>query len=156
MIRIHAVAGNPRVTVVFSLPPDRVGGAGVSVVGDFNGWDPRPHPLRLSPDGSELIAQVTLRAGARYAFRYRTERGDWFNDDRAHGSENNGMGTENSILDLSDWTPPQEAAQHPAVPGPAPGRDPLPPAETAEAWARRRSSAGTVGQSLRARVRGGK
>ena len=40
----------------------------VSLVGDFNGWNPQAHPLQPTPDGAWL-AQVELRHGHhRYAF----------------------------------------------------------------------------------------
>jgi 1,4-alpha-glucan branching enzyme len=40
----------------------------VSLVGDFNHWDPRAHPMQHMPDGSWLL-QVELRHGHhRYAF----------------------------------------------------------------------------------------
>ena len=103
MIRTSAVEGSTRVEVIFTLPGDRVGDTAVSLVGDFNGWDPRPHPLRVCEDGTDLVARVTLKAGERYAFRYLTRDGHWFNDDGAHGYQRNGMGTENSILDLTDF-----------------------------------------------------
>ena len=32
---------------------------------------------------------------------YRTESGEWFNDEAAHAYESNGMGGDNSIVDLS-------------------------------------------------------
>jgi 1,4-alpha-glucan branching enzyme len=40
----------------------------VSLVGDFNQWDPQAHPMRHMPDGSWLL-QVDLKHGHhRYAF----------------------------------------------------------------------------------------
>lgn len=40
----------------------------VSLVGDFNNWDPTAHPMKRMPDGAWMI-QVELRHGHhRYAF----------------------------------------------------------------------------------------
>jgi hypothetical protein len=137
VIRVSSIEGSTNVHVVFTVARERVGDAGVSVVGDFNGWDPRPHPLHPCADGTELVTRITLKAGERYAFRYLTGDGLWFNDDAAHGDENNGIGAQNSILDLNVFSagapghrensepepePEQRDAEQPAddTPTPAP------------------------------------
>jgi 1,4-alpha-glucan branching enzyme len=71
------------VRVTFALPADEPSGA-VSVVGDFNGWDPFAHPLRRRTNGTRSAA-VTVPAGTRLRFRYLAEGGMWFNDDNAPG-----------------------------------------------------------------------
>jgi 1,4-alpha-glucan branching enzyme len=49
----------------------------VSVVGDFNGWDGRVHPMRLLiPSGVWEIFVPGLGAGSRYKFEIVTRRGD--------------------------------------------------------------------------------
>lgn len=49
----------------------------VSVVGDFNGWDGRRHPMRLHPGaGLWEIFLPGVAAGARYKFEIRTGTGD--------------------------------------------------------------------------------
>jgi 1,4-alpha-glucan branching enzyme len=67
------------VRVTFALPGDRPGGA-VSVVGDFNNWDPFAHPLRRRTNGTRSAA-VTVRTGSTLRFRYLAEGGMWFDDD---------------------------------------------------------------------------
>jgi hypothetical protein len=54
----------------------------VSVVGDFNDWDPFAHPLRRRANGTRSAA-VTVAAGARLRFRFLAEGGIWFNDETA-------------------------------------------------------------------------
>ena len=76
------------VRVTFALPADRPSGA-VSVVGDFNDWDPFAHPLRRRTNGTRSAA-VTVRAGRTLRFRYLAEGGMWFDDETvatpdAHG-----------------------------------------------------------------------
>lgn len=52
----------------------------VSVVGDFNDWDPFAHPLRRRANRTRS-ASVTVPAGSTLRFRYLAEGGQWFNDD---------------------------------------------------------------------------
>jgi 1,4-alpha-glucan branching enzyme len=74
----HAGPGG-EVRVTFALPADDPAGA-VSVVGDFNGWDPFAHPLRRRSNGTRS-AVVRLPAGSRSRFRYLADGGRWFDDE---------------------------------------------------------------------------
>jgi hypothetical protein len=67
------------VRVTFALPIDDPGGA-VSVVGNFNGWNPYTHPLRRRANRTRSAA-VTVRAGSTLHFRYLGEGGVWFDDE---------------------------------------------------------------------------
>ncbi len=67
------------VRVTFVLPADQPAGA-VSVVGDFNGWDPFAHPLRRRANGTRSAA-VTVPAGTALHFRYLADGGVWFDDE---------------------------------------------------------------------------
>jgi 1,4-alpha-glucan branching enzyme len=69
------------VRVTFALPVDEPRGA-VSVVGDFNDWNPFAHPLRKRTNGTRSAA-VTVPAGTTLRFRYLAEGGRWFNDETA-------------------------------------------------------------------------
>jgi len=69
------------VRVTFELPGAEPAGA-VSVVGDFNGWDPYAHPLRKRGNGARR-AVVSVPAGATLHFRYLAEGGVWFDDETA-------------------------------------------------------------------------
>lgn len=75
----------------------------LSVVGDFNGWDPLRSPFTRR-DGFWL-ASVLLQPGRRYAFRYLAAGGVWLNDDGADAYESNEFGSSNSILDLRSVQP---------------------------------------------------
>ena len=96
MIKQSPVKGKDQVKVSFILPSDAVTGR-VSVVGDFNGWDPTAHPLRARSNGTRSVA-VTLPAQRRFAFRYLDATGRWLDDDTAHGYEENGVGGVNSVV----------------------------------------------------------
>jgi 1,4-alpha-glucan branching enzyme len=73
------------VRVTFALPTDIPGGA-VSVVGNFNDWDPFTHPLRRRANGTRS-ASVTVPAGSKLRFRYLAEDGTWFDDDTVSARE---------------------------------------------------------------------
>ena len=72
---------NGSVRVTFALPADEPCGA-VSVVGDFNDWNPFAHPLRRRTNGTRSAA-VTVPAGSSLRFRYLGEGGLWFDDETA-------------------------------------------------------------------------
>jgi 1,4-alpha-glucan branching enzyme len=69
------------VRVTFALAADEPPGA-VSVVGDFNNWNPFAHPLRRRAKGTRS-ATVAVPAGTMLRFRYLAEGGVWFNDETA-------------------------------------------------------------------------
>ena len=85
-----------QVKVTFAIPREAAP-ARISVVGDFNGWDPLAHPLRPRSNGTRSVS-VTLPVGRRFAFRYLGEGGRWLDDETAHGFEPNGVGGVNGVV----------------------------------------------------------
>jgi hypothetical protein len=83
-------------TVTFILPAD-VGP--VSVVGDFNGWDPLAHPLRKRSNGTRSVT-VDLEPGA-HPFRYLGETTGFFDEADADSTEPNGFGDTHSVLSVN-------------------------------------------------------
>ena len=84
---IERINNQTTTDVTFALTPgDQIPGSSVSVVGDFNDWDPGASPLTLRPDGSHAVT-VRLPAGERIWFRYLTDAGQWFDDDDADGED---------------------------------------------------------------------
>ena len=79
MIRKTRSGRSGDVRVTFVLPADEPAGP-VSVVGDFNGWDPLAHPLQRRANGTRSAA-VTVRTGTTLHFRYLAAGGVWFDDD---------------------------------------------------------------------------
>lgn len=67
------------VRVTFVLPADEPAGA-VSVVGDFNDWNPFANPLRRRANGTRT-AVVRLPVGSNCHFRYLADGGLWFDDE---------------------------------------------------------------------------
>jgi 1,4-alpha-glucan branching enzyme len=70
----------------------------VSLVGDFNHWDPKAHPMHLRPDGAWLL-KVELRHGHhRYAFLVD---GNLTLDPQAQGITRNDQGQGVSLMPVS-------------------------------------------------------
>jgi 1,4-alpha-glucan branching enzyme len=78
--------GNVRVT--FTLPAAEPAAA-VSVVGDFNDWDPYAHPLRRRANQTRSVS-VTVPTGSTLRFRYLAEGGHWFDDDTLSPADGEG------------------------------------------------------------------
>ena len=98
MIRCEPRKGDGQVKVTFAVPADETDER-MSVVGDFNDWDPVATPLARR--GETLRASVVLDAGRRYAFRYLADGGRWFNDDEADDYQGNCFGGSDSVVDLT-------------------------------------------------------
>jgi hypothetical protein len=99
MIRCEQTKRGDQVKVMFTVPSDRATGA-IAVVGDFNQWNPGANPMKRK--GDLYTASLMLSVGRRYAFRYLTDGGEWFNDETAHDIEPNDFGGENSVINLTD------------------------------------------------------
>jgi 1,4-alpha-glucan branching enzyme len=97
VIRWEIDESGKRATLTFTLAADGFAGD-VAVVGDFNDWQPGATVLRR--EGDVLTASVTVEPGTRYAFRYRTADGRWFNDEAADDYEGNEFGGSNSVADI--------------------------------------------------------
>ncbi len=97
MIRCEPARGGDQVKVTFAIPADGTDER-VSVVGDFNDWDPVATPLARRAE--TLRASILLDADRRYAFRYLAEGGRWFNDDEADDYQENDFGGSDSVVDL--------------------------------------------------------
>jgi 1,4-alpha-glucan branching enzyme len=88
VIKVSRPVRGGSVRVTFALPASEPAGA-VSVVGDFNGWDPFAHPLRKRSNGTRS-AVVTVPPGSTLHFRYLAEGGVWFDDESAHIANSQG------------------------------------------------------------------
>lgn len=83
-------------TVTFSL--DTV--CPVSVVGDFNAWDPLANPLAPRVGGLRW-ATVTVPTGTELRFRYLADGGQFFDDADADALEPNGFGATHGVVRTS-------------------------------------------------------
>lgn len=73
--------------VTFRVPLDEPPGL-VSVVGDFNGWEPGRHVLDPRRNGTRSVT-VTLPPG-EHRFRYLASDGVWFDDETADRIDEHG------------------------------------------------------------------
>jgi hypothetical protein len=79
MVKTSKPRRDGMVRVTFALPAEEPAAA-VSVVGDFNDWDPFVHPLRIRSNRTRS-ASVTVPSGSTLRFRYLADGGHWFDDD---------------------------------------------------------------------------
>ncbi|MFD3548783.1 isoamylase early set domain-containing protein [Streptomyces sp. NPDC058655] len=70
-----------RTEITFVLPADAPPGP-VSVVGDFNDWEPGRHTLVPREDGRRAVT-VALPSATEHSFRYLAAGDYWFNDESA-------------------------------------------------------------------------
>lgn len=72
----------------------------VSLVGDFNNWQPMANPMKALKSGAFSLVLDLPTDCTQYQFRYLMDGGRWENDAEADGFLSNGMGGENSIVRL--------------------------------------------------------
>ena len=96
------VAGGDRVrggvrAVRFAVAPAATGPARrVSLVGDFNGWDPSATPMRQGPDG-RWTASIPLGLGS-YAYAFVVDDTLWIADPNAPRAPRSEFGAAGSVL----------------------------------------------------------
>ena len=67
----------------------------VSLVGDFNEWDPKVHPMKQEADG--IWKKIIMLQPGRYEYRFMVD-GEWWNDPGNHNVCPNCFGTMNNVL----------------------------------------------------------
>ena len=96
--------GNDVVIATFRLPHD-VAARSVCVVGEFNDWSQSASPM--DRDDEWFVAQIPLRTGRAYRFRYLLDGERWENDWAADAYVPNEFGGDDSVIDLTNGaTPP--------------------------------------------------
>ncbi len=83
--------GTTRIT--FTVDDERP----VSVVGDFNDWDPYSHPLVRRSNGTRSVA-LTVPTGSTMCFRYLADGGEFYDDPHADLIEANGYGGSHCVV----------------------------------------------------------
>ena len=76
------------------------GAARVSLVGDFNGWDPDATPLRLASDGRTWVAMLPMREG-RHTYAFVID-GEVVADPSAPRAADDDFGTPSSLMLVSN------------------------------------------------------
>jgi 1,4-alpha-glucan branching enzyme len=91
--------GNGRVRAIFRLE-HVVGIRRISVVGEFNDWSPEATVMEQRDDC--FVAEVRLRPGRSYRFRYLLDDSRWENDWAADSYTPNEFGGDDSVIDLTN------------------------------------------------------
>jgi 1,4-alpha-glucan branching enzyme len=102
-----------KVRVTFSVPA-HLWADSIHLVGDFNGWDKRATPLRLTEAGWKI--SIELEAGKSYQYRYLIDGREWHNDWQADAYATNQFGGDNSVVIAPFFAEPQERRAPPATP----------------------------------------
>jgi 1,4-alpha-glucan branching enzyme len=87
------------VRVTFQLP-STVWAESVTLVGDFNDWNPRSNPMSRGRNDETWHATLALRRGQEYQFRYLVNGSQWCNDFDADRYVPNPFGGDNSVVVL--------------------------------------------------------
>ena len=88
MIKKKAARTSETVSVTFAVPDE---GTAVSVVADFNDWDPYTHPLKRRSNGTRSVT-VPLPRGAQARLRHLAS------DDTDGAAESNVYGGTHTVL----------------------------------------------------------
>ncbi|MBA3891021.1 MAG: isoamylase early set domain-containing protein [Gemmatimonadaceae bacterium] len=75
----------------------------VTVVGNFNGWNPSAHPMQRTPTGGTWTVTVPLEAG-RHEYSFVVNGSHWMPDPSAPLAAEDGFGAANSVLLVSGST----------------------------------------------------
>ena len=95
MLKKKFLKTKPTCEVTFELP-DQIAAKNVSVVGDFNDWDPGANPLKKRKGVWQ--ATLKLEQGREFQYRYFVNGGEWYNDFEADNYVPNNIDGENSVV----------------------------------------------------------
>lgn len=87
----HVKSRKRRVSFSLAAPRARA----VSLVGDFNAWDPEKHPMKKSPDG--VWEKSVILAPGTYEYKFFQD-GQWLVDPLNDRQCPNRFGTRNSVV----------------------------------------------------------
>lgn len=77
---------------------DSPGATSVSLVGGFNNWDSKIHPMKMNKDG--IWEKVVILPPGRYEYRFFVD-GQWRNDPKNDQVCANSYGSQNNIITVS-------------------------------------------------------
>ncbi|MDH3283955.1 MAG: isoamylase early set domain-containing protein [Acidobacteriota bacterium] len=99
MLKKKPVRGSDKISVTFETRSHTDAGR-ISLVGEFNDWNPLRHPMRKRKDGA-WSATVRLDSGQRYQYRFLVDETEWATDVEADAVVVNPYGEENSVVALA-------------------------------------------------------
>jgi 1,4-alpha-glucan branching enzyme len=80
-----------RIKMIFSEAKAKT----VSLVGDFNEWNPNRHPMKMREEGT--WEKIIVLPPGKYEYKYLVD-GTWENDPLNHHTCYNSFGTLNNVL----------------------------------------------------------
>lgn len=101
MIKKQYSTNSESCKVTFSIDHGTANAAKVvSLVGDFNDWDPNADPMKRAKSG-DFSKTIKLDCGKRYEFRYLIDDSNWENDAKADDYTPGPYGSDNSVVDVA-------------------------------------------------------
>jgi len=77
---------------------ESAGAREVFLMGDFNSWNPKAHPMKN--DGGGIWNKTVMIPLGKYEYKFLID-GEWKEDPKNEQTSSNGFGTFNSVLNLS-------------------------------------------------------
>ena len=71
----------------------------VVLMGDFNNWNPKTHPMKN--DGNGIWSKTVVLSPGKYEYKFFVD-GKWKKDPQNDHACSNCFGTQNSLLDLEE------------------------------------------------------
>lgn len=100
MIKKEYLKSKPECKLTFKVPKGLANGAQkVNLVGDFNKWSEKKHPMKALKNG-DFSLSVTLPKDAEYQFRYLMDGATWKNDDQADKYVPNNIDGDNFVVSI--------------------------------------------------------
>lgn len=87
------------VRVTFELPAE-VAQDSVAIVGDFNEWDPKKHPMKFDKKAGVWTKSISFKPGNKHEFRYFVDGSTWRNDETVDKYVSNPYFCENGVLEV--------------------------------------------------------
>ena len=97
MVVAKGVGSDSEVISVLFRFPTAIWAESVNLVGDFNNWNRRAHPLFPSKDS--WYVSLDLKRGRAYQYRYLLNGAQWCNDCNADVYVPNLFGGHNSVIE---------------------------------------------------------
>ena len=101
MLKKQYIKSRDMCKVTFEFPkdewPESIEAENVSLVGEFNDWDPSATPMKRGK-GGVFHTMLELEAGRAYQFRYLVDGEHWSNDWHADAYVPNALGEDNCVV----------------------------------------------------------
>lgn len=97
MLKKQNLKTKPVVKVTFTLP-DSIKAESAFLVGDFNNWDEKATPMKMTKKSGSFSITLELEKGREYQFRYLVNGSEWHNDWNADKYVPNPFSGDNSVV----------------------------------------------------------